>query len=184
MTNPVIENILERRSIRLYTGEPLTAEEIETLKKAAVAAPTARDLRNQYFHFITSPEVLDFWIKAIIDFMENSGNPNMLAMRKAKGDDLFYKAPLFVAISVDKENPSAKVDAGIAVENLALAAKSIGLDSCILGSAAIGFIKKGKELSELIKMPEGFEFATGIAIGRAAMDKEPHPLEYGKVIDI
>ena len=41
----VINNIMTRTSVRQYTDEPVTDAQIETLLRAAMAAPTAADVR-------------------------------------------------------------------------------------------------------------------------------------------
>ena len=51
--NEVTKTIFERQSIREYTCEALTDDEIETLMNSAVRAPSARNLQPCHVRFIT-----------------------------------------------------------------------------------------------------------------------------------
>ena len=67
------------------------------------------------------------------------------------------------------------VDAGIAVENIALLSEELGLGNLIIGciyDALHG--EKGKYFSEKLAIPEGYEFEIAIAVGHKATSKEPH----------
>jgi len=52
-----LEVIQARTSIRSFTGEKLTEEQINTLLRAAMAAPTAADIRPWRFVVITDDEI-------------------------------------------------------------------------------------------------------------------------------
>ncbi|MCL2475420.1 MAG: nitroreductase family protein, partial [Chloroflexi bacterium] len=54
-----IEAILSRRSIRRFTQEPLTEEQIETILKCACAAPSAMNGQPWYFLVITDRQKLN-----------------------------------------------------------------------------------------------------------------------------
>ena len=67
------------------------------------------------------------------------------------------------------------MDAGIAIENIVLAAQSMGLRSCVLGGCRDAFnLERGDYFKKLVQMPEGYEFAVAAAIGHPAMDGTPH----------
>ena len=53
----VLDNIAARTSIRHYTEERLTDAEIETLLRAGMAAPTARNLQPWQFVVVTDSTV-------------------------------------------------------------------------------------------------------------------------------
>ena len=52
--NDVIKTMLERSSIRAYTDEKLTQEQISLLRDAALSAPTAMNAQDQRFVFVTN----------------------------------------------------------------------------------------------------------------------------------
>ena len=67
------------------------------------------------------------------------------------------------------------VDAGIAVENMALAAEGLGLGSLILG--CIKGVMTGEKkayYNKAFAIPEGNEYQVAFAFGYKAVTKEPH----------
>ena len=55
----VLENIHNRKSVRNFTGEPVTKEQLLTLMKAGLAAPSARNRQPVVFLAITGKPKLD-----------------------------------------------------------------------------------------------------------------------------
>ena len=53
----VLNNIFSRKSVRSYTDEPVTPEQVETLLKAAMAAPSGRNLQAWRFVVVTRREI-------------------------------------------------------------------------------------------------------------------------------
>ncbi len=67
------------------------------------------------------------------------------------------------------------MDAGIAVENMALAAEDLGLGNLIIGCIFDAIRGEKKEyFSKALKFPENYEYEIAIAFGHKAMNKEPH----------
>jgi len=95
-----------------------------------------------------------------------------------------YDAPLFVGIFAHPAKFSG-VDAGIAVQNIALAAKSIGLDSVILGLPRLAFEgPNAAKYKKLLGIEVEREFMIGISVGHAATSKTPHEWDCSHIIDI
>jgi nitroreductase len=55
----MIDQILARRSIRKYTEEPVTDEQITTLLEAAMSAPSGMNRKPWHFVVVTERETLD-----------------------------------------------------------------------------------------------------------------------------
>lgn len=182
MENTVLKTMLERSSIRAYTDEKLTDAELDALKKAALAAPTAMNRQDQRFIFVTGNEMLDKFENAIMQSIIDSGNKEFAERIKSRGGKTCYNARLIVII-VSKPAHFSRVDAGIAVQNLALCAKSLGLDSVILGMPE-GAFANNEALRREFGFPEGYEFSIAIGIGHRAMDKEPHETNPDHIISI
>lgn len=126
-----IETMLARSSIRAYTDEKLTDEELVLLKKAALSAPTAMNRNDQRFVFVTDGAVISKVEQEVIAGVKAKGDTVFLERILSRGGKVAYDAPLLVMI-FGKPSRYAGIDAGIAVQNLALAAKSLELGSVIL----------------------------------------------------
>ncbi|MBO4847694.1 MAG: nitroreductase family protein [Clostridia bacterium] len=184
MINMVLDAMLKRSSIRGYKPEKLTEKELAVLKKAALSSPTAMNRQDQRFVFATDAALIERLDNEIMEGIVRSGNVEFAERMKARGGKPTYGAPLVVVIC-SRPAHFSRVDAGIAVENIALAAKSIGLDSVILGMPEGAFSgEEGRAMRELFRFPEGFEFSIAISVGRRATDKEPHEWNEDHVIMI
>lgn len=166
MSNAVLENIKERSSTRAYTSQPLTKEQIQTLVDAALQAPTARNDQELFFTVMDGNSELLKEINA--DFYASRGVSNPTA-------NFYYSAPLVILISARENYTFEDVDAGIAVENLALASESMGLGNVIIGciKALLNGDKKA-EYDAKLGIPEGYSFKIAIAIGYKGASKVPH----------
>ncbi len=185
-----LDFIFSRRSIRKFTAEPVTAEQLELLQEAALAAPSAMNRQPWRFYFITRPQVIQAIDAAAQNQYRAMGDRGVFERMAQRGSDsLFYGAPLLVIISVDRQELAATgyplIDAGIAAENNVLAAQVLGLGSCIIGLARAAFSGAGQEqVRQLIQMPSEHEFAISIAIGHPAIGKEPHEILPGRLVRI
>ena len=112
-----IDNLFARRSVRKFTGEPLTEEQMDLLLKAAMAAPSAANLKPWHFVAITRRALLD-----------------KLADAHPYGR-MLTQAPFAICVCGDPSiNERYWVqDAAAATENILLAAVGLGLGSVWLG---------------------------------------------------
>jgi nitroreductase len=170
MSNKVLEAIANRRSIRAYKEDAVTEEQLAAMLKAAAESPSARNRQPWHFTVVRNKNVL----------AEVNAEANKLI-----GEDLgdvFHGAPRVIFISGDKGWKWSKLDSGIAVQTIALAAHSLGLGSVILGLPDAAF--KGPRVeyfNNLLKFPDDYEFAIAIAIGVSDTTKEAHDITTGKV---
>lgn len=58
MENQAINNILTRVSVRQFTGEPITEAQVDTLLRAAMAAPSAVNRQPWTFVVVTDPAII------------------------------------------------------------------------------------------------------------------------------
>ena len=87
-----------------------------------------------------------------------------------------------IFLSGNPENRWTPVDCGIAVENIALAAESLGLGSVILGLPRGAFQgEKASALRTALQFPAGHDFVIAIALGTPTDDKPAHPVGENKI---
>lgn len=185
MTNQVIETIKSRRSIRAYKPDSLSEEQVSVLVEAALASPSARNMQPWSINVLRNKELINEWERAIVDFFVQRDDKGVIEIMKSRNNKVFYDAPCVFVIPVNPENSYAPLDAGILAQNIALAAKSIGLDSVILGFPNVVFTgERADEWKKKLMFPEGYAYGISVAVGYADMDKKPHELEYSKVVYI
>ena len=172
--NGILDAIEKRSSTRGYTAEKLTDAELERLLKAGLQAPTARNEQEIHISVVDGGHPILAEIEAEKNAQLNVRTPQA---------NFYYSAPLVLILSGDKDFPWSTLDAGIAVENISLAAEGLGLGSVIIGVIK-GAMSGGKKeyFSRALKFPENYEFEIAIAIGHKAAEKAPHEYDMGKNI--
>ena len=174
MINPVLTAIADRRSNRAYKKDPITEEQLNVILTAAVQAPSARNAQPWHFTVVRNNAALLGEINA--EVRKNTDRDI---------DDVFYGAPTVIFISANVNGPTpkwARLDCGIAVQTIALAAHSIGLGTVILGMPDAAFTGPRQDyFNKLLKFPDTYEFAIAVAIGEALDTKAAHPVEPDKI---
>lgn len=162
----VIEVIKKRSSTRGYTEEPLTEEELNTLIHAGLQAPTAANRQEIHFTVLKGGHPI---------LKELEEEKNRLRNIPAQPHNFYFEAPAVVLLSADSSYKWSPLDAGIAVENMALAAESLGLGNLIIGCIYDALRGEKKDyFSKALQFPENYEYEIAIAFGHKAVTKEPH----------
>ncbi len=157
--NKTIEDILNRRSIRAYLDKPIPDEDLQTIIKAGLYAPSAKNKQDWHFSVITNKEVIDKMNEMAIEGMKRIG------LEKESEDHIFYNAPVVIVISSRIAGFSG-INVGCAIENMSLAAHALGYGSCIIGQTRYMYSKANKiDVDKLIKIPEGYEHDLSICLG-------------------
>lgn len=151
----ILTVIHERRSVRDYTGEPVSMEEVHTLIKAAFAAPTSLNAQPWYFIVVTDRKTLDR-LANVVEYGK-----------------MLKKVPVAIAVC-GKPAESAAVPHGVpetwimdcaaASQNILLAARGLGLGTVWIGAYPDDFRIKG--ITNILELPEGVIPLNLIAVGR------------------
>lgn len=159
------ELIKMRRSMRKFTDEELTQEEVELLLRAALMSPSSH--RSTGWQFIAVDD------KAMLA---------RLAESKESGAAFVAEAPLAIVVMADPAVSDAWVeDASIAAIMIQLQAEDLGLGSCwahMKGRFAADGTPAGDVVRELLGIPEGLEVLCIIAVGHKGMERKPFNEEH------
>lgn len=162
----ILKAIEQRSSTRGYTEEKLTKEELDCLIRAGLQAPTATNRQEIHITAVNG----DHPILAEIEETKN--------LERGIQDpphNFYYEAPVVLLLSAERAFSWGKVDAGIAVENISLAAEGLGLGSLIIGCIKDALSGEKKDyFAAALKFPEGYDFEIAVAVGHKAVTKEPH----------
>lgn len=174
MTNPVIETIRERRSIRFYEDRPVPQEILDLLLELAQLAPTGRGLQSWHFTVVRRRALLTEISDEQKRQMLASGDPDQIEKASAPDFDSFRGAPMAVIFSGDTSGKFHTADCANAATTMALAAQSLGISSCYLAGFKRGLTGEiGAGLQKKLELPEGYEPEFALALGYKA--EEPHP---------
>lgn len=175
------EVLKRRRSIRLYTGEPVAMSVIDDLIEAAVSAPSSLNSQPWHFHVAvgaTSRKAVKEAVAQSTRFLEEYASmlsPDLLERAARFYADL-GNAPIVIGVSVEDvqdevEKVNRLVAAGAAIENLMLRATDMGLGSCCI-TAPRWVID---EVKAALSVPDGRILAGIVLVGSPA--EKPLPVE-------
>ena len=150
--NETMQSILARRSYRVFDHRPIGDEELETILTAGLYAPTGMNRQPWHFTVIRSEEMLARLGEARKKMPLPPGVKIHPAVRMG---DPMRNAPMLIVISA-KPSGTAFYDCTLAMENLFIAAASLGIMSGWDHSFSTEFFAPGMNdelTAELI--PEG-----------------------------
>jgi nitroreductase len=168
-SNPVIDNIYARRSVRTYDNKAVPDETIKELIKAGFHAANGLNAQKLRFSVVTNKAKLkEYSDKAkiiFLEFMKSSGMVNEYLEGNMKNPDfnIFYDAPAAIFIYAAPGILSAKEDASLAAANIMLAARSMNIGTCWIGFAAGLGSDKGFMAENNI--PEDHKLQAGLILG-------------------
>lgn len=159
-TPSTLKIIHQRKSVRDYTAKEVSKEQLETLVKAGMAAPTARNLQPWAFVVITE--------RAVLDEMANQ-----LPYCK-----MLLKAPAAIVVCGDLQKAATDVDqhfwvqdCSAATQNILLAAESVGLGA--VWTAAFPYQDRMDIVIKALDLPEHVLPLNVIPIGYPATNEQP-----------
>lgn len=153
----VIGNIMTRTSVRQYTDRPISADTLETLLKAGMAAPTAVNKQPWAFVVTTGRDALDSLATL---------QPRLQTAAAA----ITVCGDMTRAIEGDGRDFWVQ-DCSAATENILLAAHALGLGAVWTGVYPIA--ERVDDVSRTLALPDSVVPMCIIAVGYPLADQEP-----------
>lgn len=154
-----------RRSMRKFTNEELTQEQVVVLMKAALMSPTSKRTNAWQFIMVDDKELLE-----------------KLSHCKAQSSQFIADAPLAIVVTADPLVSDVWIeDASIASIIIQLQAEDMGLGSCWVQvrerSTATG-MPSDEYVREILDIPLQLQVLSVIAIGHKGMERKPFSEEH------
>ncbi len=160
--------IHSRKSVRNYTSEPVTEDQIEILLKAAMAAPSAVNCQPWAFVVVTDRKILD----KLGDILPSA--------------KMIYKAGAAIIVcgmpgkAHKKMAEYAVIDSTLASENILLAAEAIGLGA--IWTAVYPYPDRMEPVRSILNIPPDVIPLNVIPIGHPTGEDKPKKKFNPKVI--
>jgi len=129
-SNEVLEAIKNRRSVRSYTEQPISDEDLSTILEAAVYAPTGMNYQTFHFSAILNKEKLEELNRRVKAAFARSEDEHLRQRGNNQDYNFYYHAPVLIIASNAEVIPSSGLDCAVALQNIFLAAHSLGIHSC------------------------------------------------------
>ena len=164
-----IETIMTRTSIRSFTDRAVSADTVEMLLRAGMAAPTAVNL--QPWHFVVVND------RAKIDELGGNGRQSQM----------WHESPLVIVVCGNMEKAMEGVgqafwvqDCSAATENILLAAHALGLGAVWTGCYPIE--ERVANISQVLGLPEHIVPLCAIVMGYP--NESPQPKDKWKLENV
>ncbi len=189
----LMELIKKRRSVRIFSEKKIPEKEIREIIEAGIWAPTG--CNNQELRFLILENMDE--IKRFKPFTKSASHFILIFADMSLPQSKMYRK--------EHERNLPYIDTGLALQNMVLYAKSIGIDSCICNLSNHHFAvtdsipKKimnkilanlypatkntfGYILRNKLKIPEHFKIMCGVALGYGKIESDSSILHGGKKV--
>mgnify|MGYP002623257078 CR=1 FL=1 len=169
----VMEAIRTRHSVRKYQNKQISREDLETIIEAGLRAPNAGGRQGSVIVGIHNAELSEkigklniakFDRSALLGSYVSEEQPSIIDDPAIKSG--FYGAPSVCVIFGPENFLYSVADAFCCAENMIIAAKSLGISSCIIARGEETFDNpEGRKFLEQWEIPEGYTARCFVLLG-------------------
>ncbi len=165
MTNQVLENMHTRRSCRAYKPDMVPQEALEQIIEAGLYAPSSLGEQSAKIIAVTDKATRDKLSKLNASFMPGK-----------EGTDPFYGAPVVLVVLSEKKRQAQFCDGCLVMENMMLAAHSLGYATCWIHRALEMFeSNEGKAFLQALDVEGDYVGVGNCIVGLPAWEALPEP---------
>ncbi len=158
--NETLKTLIERRSCRSYTSDPVPAEILDQILKAGSYAATGMGKQSPIMIAVTDKQTRDQLSKMNAAVMGASNDP-------------FYGAPVVIVVLANRAVPTYLYDGSLVMGNLMNAAHSLGIASCWIHRAKEEFDSaEGKAILKDLGIEGDYEGIGHCILGYAAQENK------------
>ena len=163
--NDILKIIRQRRSIRKFMDTPVPDDITDLILEAGKLAPCARNRQERHFTLIQSQPLLAEMSQASKTIALTLQDRYVSLMAQSENYHIFHHAPLVILVSAP-DKPMAESDCAAAIQNMILAAESLGYSSCWVNFVLFLFQEtQGGGYYEKLGLPHGYHPYGSLAIG-------------------
>lgn len=171
-----LEAIAKRTSTRKFRDTQISEENLQAILKAGMAAPVASRAYDSLHITVVQNQRIFSKINAAV--------AEAIFKMMGKKMDKNFGAPTMIFVS---SKPAMKpgleyANTACVLENMAIAATSLGIGNVIWGGAAVA-VEQNAELQQILEIPEGYKPTLCISLGYACEDEGPkkHEIAVNKI---
>lgn len=154
------ELIKTRRSMRQFTDELLSGDDVKLLLRAGLIAPSSKGLHSYEFIVVEDKQMLA-----------------ALSQSKSVGSDFLAGAPMAIVVLADPTVSDVWIeDASVAATHILLQAEDLGLGACWI-QVRNRYTADERSTEQIVKsllgIPDKFGVVCIIAVGHKGMERKP-----------
>ena len=187
--NEVTDCIHARRSTRSFQDRPIDLEQLETILDAAIWAPSGGNNQSWLFTAVRDKSAL-LKINALVKqgfqtWIPDDDYPGKhMAKTLSQREDynFYYSAPVLIIASNKPNYENAMADCSLALENLFIAAQSLGLGSCYINQ--LHWLRGDPALRDYLSqlgIPKEHTICSAAAVGYIGKESAAPPRRDGTI---
>ncbi len=169
--NETTQNILNRRSVRVFSDKQIDKNELTEILNAGIYAPSAHNQQPWHFTVIQDEKLIDELNLETKVAMSKHEDPTVQQYGNNEKYHIFYNSPTIIVVSGENSALVPKTDCAAATQNMLIAAESLNIGSCWIG--LLMFLFQSEQTDKYIKkleIPEGFTPYHAISLGYKKID--------------
>jgi nitroreductase len=196
LVDATMKVIQDRRSIRDYTDEPVSDQDLDMILEAARQAPSGENAQPWRFIIVKDVETRKrlgalagggSGRRFTAEFVTKKMQERFSGLQdEAKKQAVFEKltsgqvsafladAPVNIVVCGKKDVWDLPYDTSAAIENMLLMVTALGLGACWVIAPCID-IRDEERVKALLGMPEGFKVISIVSVGHPARSHRPRP---------
>jgi nitroreductase len=160
-----------RRSVRAYTNESVSKEQIETILDAGTWAPTGMHREPWKFIVIANKQLIKY-ISDETKLLVQQMMPPLTKQFSTDVDIVCYKAPILILVCTEKDEQWDKLnllDCVLSTQNMFLKAYEIGLGTCYMGF--VNLLSNKPEVLKKVGVSENYKMMVPFVLGHPKIDQ-------------
>lgn len=196
LVDATMKVIQDRRSIRDYTDEPISEEDIKMILETGRQAPSGENAQPWRFIIVKdektrnklgaiagggsgrrfTAEFVTKKMQARFSGLEDEEKKKKVFQKLTSGkvSTFLADAPLNIVVCGKKDVWDMPYDTSAAIENMLLMVTALGLGACWVIAPCID-IRDEERVKSLLGLPEGYKAVSIIAIGHPTRPHKPRP---------
>lgn len=172
----MLDTIKRRRSVRNYLEKQINEEELNIILEAALYSPSGHNAQPWFFTVIQNKELIDYISDRTKRIMTMSNVDKARKLGESPKYHLFHQAPTVVIVSgrtgeksvidlpgYNFEPYSPLAECSASIQNMLLAAESIGVGSCWIGF--VNYFFAFPDEVQKLGIPENFKPLFAVCLG-------------------
>jgi nitroreductase len=161
--NEVLKTMAQRRSCRQFQPQQIKDDDLHLILQAGLQAPSGHNDQSVYMVVLQKPDLIDELSEGSKQEMQKMPIEWMANAGRVAQYNIYYRAPTVLIICARKDAISPVPDVSAAIENMMLAAQSLGYGSCWIGFTIFYFNDESRY--QKLGIPEGYEVHYGLSLG-------------------
>jgi len=175
-----------RRSVRSFTDEPVSKEEVQAILEAGTWAPTGMNRQPWKFIIIENKKAIQL-VSEETKVLVRQNMPPLAKQYSTEQDVICYDTPMLILICTEKDKQWENLnllDSVLAAQNMFLKAYELGLGTCYMGFVSL--LNNKPDATRKMGVPEGYDMLVPFVIGHPKAKqgkgkrKKPNVLNWAK----